>query len=131
MTDRQALQNKEAQPAITKFQTQATVALPYAVGRYPTARYSLIKAQPKTGRKRQIRRHMKHIYHPIVGDTTHGDGKHNQLFREQFNCHRLLLHAARLSVNHPVSGEALSIKAPLDETFSQIAKLFSLDVKKV
>jgi len=64
MTDRQALQNKEAQPAITKFQTQATVELPYAVGRYSAARYSLIKAWPRTGRKHQIRRHMKHIYHP-------------------------------------------------------------------
>ncbi len=131
MTDRQATQNKEAQPAITEFQTQATVELPYAVGRYPTARYSLIKARPRTGRKHQIRRHMKHIYHPIMGDTTHGDGKHNQLFREQFNCHRLLLHATGLSINHPVSGEALSIKAPLDETFLQVERLFSLNVKEI
>jgi len=124
MTDRQANQNKEAQSAVTEYQRLATVELPHAVGRYPAARYSLIKVNPKTGRKHQIRRHMKHIFHPIVGDTTHGDGKHNQLFRDVFDCQRLLLHASGLSFFHPVSGEFVSIAAPLDEPFSRIAELF-------
>ena len=131
MADRQANQNKEAQPAITGYQRLATTELPYAVGRYPTARYSLIKVNPQTGRKHQIRRHMKHIFHPIVGDTTHGDGKHNQLFREAFDCHRLLLHAAKLSFSHPVSGEALSINAPLDDAFLRVTELFSSGAKEV
>ena len=125
MTDRQANQNKEAQPTITGYQRLATAELPHAVGRYPTARYSLIKVNPQTGRKHQIRRHMKHIFHPIVGDTTHGDGKHNQLFRDAFDCQRLLLHASGLSFIHPVSGEFVSIDAPLDEPFSRIADLFT------
>jgi len=124
MTDRQATQNKEAQPAITSYQRLATVELPHSVGRYPAARYSLIRISPKTGRKHQIRRHMKHIFHPIVGDTTHGDGKHNQLFRGAFDCQRLLLHASGLSFIHPVSGGPVSIDAPLDEPFSRIADLF-------
>lgn len=124
MTDRQADQNKAAQPAITEYQRLATVELPHSVGRYPTARYSLINVSPKTGRKHQIRRHMKHIFHPIVGDTTHGDGKHNQLFRDAFDCQRLLLHASGLSFTHPVSSKPVSIDAPLDEPFSRIADLF-------
>lgn len=124
MTDRLADQDKAAQPAITEYQRLATVELPHAAGRYPTARYSLISVSPKTGRKHQIRRHMKHIFHPIVGDTTHGDGKHNQLFRDAFDCQRLLLHASGLSFAHPVSGEPVSINAPLDEPFSRITDLF-------
>jgi len=124
MSDRRADQNKAAQPAITEYQRLATVELPLAVGRYSTARYSLINVSPKTGRKHQIRRHMKHIFHPIVGDTTHGDGRHNQLFRDAFDCQRLLLHASGLSFIHPESGEPVSIDAPLDEPFSRIADLF-------
>jgi len=124
MSDRRANANKEAQPAITEYQRLATVELPYAVGRYPSARYSLIKIQPKTGRKHQIRRHMKHIFHPVVGDTTHGDGKHNQLFREQFSCRRLLLHATRLRFCHPVSGDSLLIEASLETTFSRVTEMF-------
>lgn len=79
-TDRLAIPDKEAQSAITHFMRLATVELPEPVGRYPTARYSLMHLQPITGRKHQLRRHMKHIFHPIVGDTTHGDGCHNRFF---------------------------------------------------
>jgi tRNA pseudouridine65 synthase len=63
---------------------------------------------------------MKHIFHPIIGDTSHGDGVHNAFFRQQFNCHQLLLAATELSFTHPTSGEAISITAPLDSVFSQI-----------
>ncbi|OQX60265.1 MAG: tRNA pseudouridine(65) synthase TruC [Helicobacteraceae bacterium 4484_230] len=120
MTDAKADKNKEAQSAVTEYTKLATVELPYPVSRYPTARYSLLKLIPKTGRKHQIRRHMKHILHPIVGDTTHGRTEHNRLFREKFNCHRLLLSAVRLSFTHPLNKQPLSITAPLDDTFGQI-----------
>ena len=122
MTDAKAQQDKAAQPAVTAYQRLATVELPFAVGRYPSARYSLLRLNPQTGRKHQLRRHMKHIFHPIVGDTSHGDGKHNTLFREQFNCHRLLLHAEQLSIEHPYSREQLSLTAGLDEAFSTTIK---------
>ena len=124
IADRQADQQKAAQTALTEYQRVATVELPHPVGRYPSARYSVVELTPTTGRKHQLRRHMKHIFHPIVGDTTHGDGKHNQLFRQVLDCHRLLLHAVKLNFNHPLSGKALSIEAPLDETFSRIIKVF-------
>ncbi|MEY3001813.1 MAG: tRNA pseudouridine(65) synthase TruC, partial [Pseudomonadota bacterium] len=75
---------KEDQEAYTAYERIQTVELPFSVGRYATARYSLIKLTPKTGRKHQLRRHMKHIFHPIIGDTKHGRGEHNQFFRETF-----------------------------------------------
>lgn len=77
MTDNKALRDKPAQPAVTHYRRLGIAELPFAVGRYPTARYSLLRVSPKTGRKHQIRRHMKHIFHPVVGDTSHGDGRHN------------------------------------------------------
>ncbi|MGZ5056950.1 MAG: tRNA pseudouridine(65) synthase TruC [Methylobacter sp.] len=120
MTDRLAQQDKAAQTAITHYRRLATVELPFAVGRYPTSRYSLLELSPKTGRKHQLRRHLKHIFHPIVGDTTHGDGKHNDFFRQQLNCRQLLLASTRLSFPHPVTGQRLEIQAPLDAGFSRI-----------
>jgi tRNA pseudouridine65 synthase len=101
----------EPQPAVTAYRKLAQVELPHAVGRYQTARYSLLEVQPETGRMHQIRKHMKHIFHPIVGDTTHGDGKHNQLFRVQFDVRRLLLVATELQFQHPYSKEHLTIKS--------------------
>lgn len=124
MTDQQADPGKAAQQAVTEYQRHATVELPYAVSRYRTARYSLLEVRPKSGRKHQIRRHMKHIFHPVVGDTTHGDGKQNQLFRDVFDCHRLLLHAAQLSFIHPTESRAVVIEAQPDEDFSKAMGLF-------
>lgn len=115
---------KEAQEAQTYYECLATVELPYAVSRYPVARYSLVKLLPKTGRKHQLRRHMKHIFHPIVGDTKHGRGEHNQLFREKFECHRLLLHSHRVSFIHPVTQEKLVLEAEVDGTFMMLFEDF-------
>lgn len=120
MTDSQAQQDKTAQPAVTEYHRLATAELPYAVGRYSTARYSLLRLTPNTGRKHQIRRHMKHIFHPIVGDTTHGDGRQNDFFRDQFNCHRLLLAATELEIVHPATQQPLLIQAPLDGEYQRI-----------
>lgn len=124
ITDRNANPDKAAQHAITGYRRLATVELPHPVGRYATARYSLISVTPRTGRKHQIRRHMKHIFHPIVGDTTHGDGKHNTLFRQQFNCHRLLLAATTLTFTHPARGNTLRIQANPDAAFGAITDMF-------
>ena len=126
IADAHADQDKPAQEAITHYQRLAMTELPYSVGRYASARYSLLELQPKTGRKHQLRRHMKHIFHPIVGDTTHGDGKHNALFREQFDCQRLLLHADTLQFTHPHRAEVLQLAAPLPLDFAPLAaKLFA------
>ena len=73
---------------------------------------------------------MAHLRHPIVGDTSHGDGKHNAMFREHFDCQRLLLHAAYLSFNHPKTGELIEINAPLDTFFSELLLRLNLVFNK-
>jgi tRNA pseudouridine65 synthase len=118
--DPYAQQDKEPQSAITGFNRLATVDLPFAVGRYPTSRYSLVEVIPHTGRRHQIRRHFKHIFHPLMGDVNYGEGRHNRFFRDQFHCPRLLLHAAELTFPHPVSDLPMTVTAPLDETFARL-----------
>jgi tRNA pseudouridine65 synthase len=107
-------------PALTRYRTLARTELPYAVGRYPSSRYSLLEVCPRTGRFHQIRRHFHHIYHPLIGDTTHGEGRHNRFFREAFGVQRLLLHAQALCVVHPRTGLELCIRAPLDEEWTRL-----------
>ncbi|KPJ95842.1 MAG: hypothetical protein AMJ53_01895 [Gammaproteobacteria bacterium SG8_11] len=124
MTDALADQNKPAKPAVTRYQRLAIIERPIPVGRYQTCRYSLLTAFPLTGRKHQIRRHMKHIFHPVVGDTTYGDGAHNKIFREQFGCHRLLLHASNMVFTHPYLKKPITIDAPLDSEFENILSRF-------
>jgi len=124
MTDAKARKDKEAQEAVTAYERLAAVELPIPVGRYETARYSLVKLRPETGRKHQLRRHMKHLLHPIVGDTKYGRTEHNNLFREQFGCHRLLLASTEMRLPHPVTGEPLRISARPGEMFEAIMRRF-------
>lgn len=107
--------------ALTEYDRLATVELPHAVGPYQTARYSLVRAHPKTGRWHQIRRHFNYVSHPIVGDTTHGDDEHNRFYREHFSLHRLLLSAVSLHCRHPVTNAEMDIRTTLDD---DLAKLF-------
>lgn len=107
-------------PAITAYRRLATVELPIATGRYASSRYSLILAQPKTGRRHQLRRHFKHIFHPIVGDTRYGDGRHNRLFREQLDCEGLLLTAVGVGFCHPLTGRRVTISTTPPPAFSQV-----------
>lgn len=118
---------KEEQTAQTYYERVDTVELPYAVSRYLTARYSLIKLYPQTGRKHQLRRHMKHIHHHMIGDTKHGRGEHNKLFRKKFGSYRLLLHALSLHLKHPVTQKEISISAGIDNTFRNIFESFGWD----
>jgi len=112
--------NAEAQPAQTRYRRLATVELPVRVDRYPSSRYALVELQPLTGRWHQLRRHMKHIAHPIIGDATHGKGRHNRLFQELFGHQRLLLAATGMRLAHPVSGLALNLQAGLAEDFAEV-----------
>jgi tRNA pseudouridine65 synthase len=89
-------------PAVTAFRRVHTVD-----------RWSLVEAAPRTGRLHQIRRHLKHLGHPLVGDVNYGKGDVNRLFRERFGLHRLALHAAAIGLAHPFTGAPLTIAAPL------------------
>lgn len=86
------------------------------------AAYSLVEVEPKTGRRHQIRRHLKHIDHPIIGDTKYGRGAHNRFFRERFGVYRLLLHARSLDLPHPATDEWLHIE--VDETEERAWRMF-------
>lgn len=113
------------QDAMTEYEPIKNFEHPFPVRPYATARYSLLKVMPKTGRQHQIRRHLKHIFHPIIGDTCYGDGKHNQHCRKHFACKRLMLHASRLHFVHPYTGEQLALKAPKPPCFDQIVSLLT------
>jgi tRNA pseudouridine65 synthase len=116
--------HKAPQDAVTHYTRLATIELPIPVGRYSTARYSLVQVQPETGRMHQIRKHFAHIRHYIVGDKRHGDWRHNEMFREQLQSPFLLLHAAKLSFTHPFSAEPLIIEAPMPQNMHRLCLQF-------
>lgn len=82
--------------------------------RFPSTRVALLEAEPLQGRRHQIRRHLKHIAHPILGDATHGKGPLNRAVAAHLGVKRLWLHAQRLAFAHPVSGAPLVLTAPHD-----------------
>ena len=116
------------QPAVTRFRTLATVELPHRVDRYPSSRYALVELEPLTGRRHQIRRHLKHISHPIIGDATFGKGRHNRLFQELFGSQRLLLACTSMSLRHPVTGVELKLEAPPSEDFAGLLRQLGWEV---
>ncbi|MBX9960428.1 MAG: pseudouridine synthase [Burkholderiaceae bacterium] len=107
----------EVQDAQTRYRTLARHELPLPYGGFPATRCALVELQPVTGRRHQLRRHMKHIAHPILGDATHGKGPLNRAVAELLGVQRLWLHALRLELTHPVSGTALRIEAPCDQAW--------------
>jgi len=113
--------DKKPQDAVTSYTTIATIELPFYVDRYPTTRYSLLQVKPQTGRRHQIRLHMKHISHPIVGDTNYGKTPHNKFFASHYDCHRLMLHAHTISFTEPDCAQPTTITAPVaDEQFQRV-----------
>lgn len=110
-------------PALTRFERIATCELELPSAGFATSRYALLRAWPETGRFRQIRRHLKHASHHLVGDTSHGDGRHNRNFRT-LGIHRMLLHARRLGFAHPATGARIEAVAPPDAGFARALALF-------
>ena len=121
-SDFMARTGKPAQAAVTEVERLAMCELPFAVDRYPTARYALLRATPHTGRKHQIRRHLRHLGHPIIGDVNHGVGKHNRFFAEHFGARRLLLACVELSFKHPRTGMMVAVRAPLASEFATVLR---------
>lgn len=120
IADALARADKAPQPAVTDYRRVATAELARPVGRYASARYALVEACPRTGRRHQIRRHLAHIAHPVIGDTTHGDGRHNALAREALGCQRLMLAAVRLEFLHPGTGATIDLRAPVAPEFGAV-----------
>jgi len=106
--------------AITDFRTLIQYELPFPDRHHPTSRYSLVELQPRTGRRHQIRRHLKHAAHPIIGDTTHGDHRQNKGFVTRFALDRMLLSATKLSLYHPDTDQPLALETTLGYTFADL-----------
>lgn len=117
----------EPQPkreARSQFRRLAATEISVAIEGYPSSRYSLVELYPETGRKHQLRRHMQHIAHPIIGDTNYGRTRHNHYFAERFGSSRLMLAATGLSFVHPASGERITLRAEPDESFKRVLTIF-------
>jgi tRNA pseudouridine65 synthase len=107
----------ERVPAMTRFRRLA---------RSPVDRCSLVLAQPETGRLHQIRRHLHHISHPIVGDVNHGSGAINRHYRAQYGLHRLALHASSIAFDHPTTGERMVASAPVPDDLLRVLQALDL-----
>ncbi|MHC4820204.1 MAG: RluA family pseudouridine synthase [Planctomycetota bacterium] len=84
--------------------------------------YALVQARPLTGRTHQIRVHFAHGGHPILGDATYGDRKRNEEARGKWGLWRHFLHARRIELDHPVTGESLRIESPLPDELARVLK---------
>jgi tRNA pseudouridine65 synthase len=106
--------------AITQYQCLTQYRLPYPVSRYQEAYCSMVNITPQQGRKHQIRRHFKHIHHPLIGDTRYGCRHYNKLFRQFDVTSRLCLHATRLQFQHPINQQMITIEAPFDPSLQAL-----------
>ena len=98
--------------ARTEYAPVGTCELDYPVSRYPSARFSLVRCFPHTGRYHQIRLHLRHFRHPVMGDSQHGDKPQNRAFAAQTGATGLMLHARRFEFTHPDGGR-LALEAGL------------------
>ncbi|RYE29317.1 MAG: pseudouridylate synthase [Sphingobacteriaceae bacterium] len=118
-------ENGTLQEAFTAYKTLQRAELDVPLGAHPSSRYSLVEVKPETGRMHQLRKHFSHIFHPIIGDRTHGCNKQNRMFKANWQMETMLLHAAELSFLHPATGLPILIKAPLQKEFMQAMQLMN------
>lgn len=108
------------QDAFTAFETLQKTELDLPFGKHPTSRYSLVDLHPTTGRMHQLRKHMAHIFHPIIGDRPHGCNKQNKFFKEHFEMDSMLLHAREIKFSHPDSEDLMEISANYQPEFKRM-----------
>lgn len=126
IADFDSKKDREPQEAQTFFRCLKKVEIPEQVDRYPTSRYSLVEATPKTGRKHQIRRHLRHLNHPIIGDVSHGDGQQNRYFEKRFLFRRMYLCATSLSFQHPYTNQNITIATDVCDDFQSTLQTLGL-----
>lgn len=117
--DRRSARGLQVQAALTHFETLACYALPLPDREFSHTRCALLALMPETGRRHQLRRHCKHMAHPILGDTTHGKGPLNRAVAGWLGMQRLWLHAQTLVLAHPVSGVLLQVQAAPDAAWQR------------
>lgn len=127
--DKYVNRDKPPQAAQSYYQSVATASLDVALGKYNSVRYSLVKVLPKTGRRHQIRRHLAHLRHPIIGDINYGDNKQNPFFNQYFGFKRLMLIAKQLEFVHPITKKPMNISVEFDQQWQNVfnALAWSID----
>jgi tRNA pseudouridine65 synthase len=121
-------ENGVLQEAYTSYKTLKRAELNIPLGAHPTSRYSMIEASPTTGRMHQIRKHLAHVFHPIIADRTHGCNKQNRMFKDKWKMTTMLLHASMLSFTHPITSDNIIIEAPLQPEFIRVMGLMNWDI---
>lgn len=114
----------EMQDALTHYHRLNCVELPIAVPPYESSRYALLEVQPITGRMHQIRRHLNYAAYPIIGDSSHGDLRHNRSFAHHLGIERLWLHATHLTLLNPLDDQPLTITAPWSSAWQSVMAKF-------
>jgi len=117
--------------AYTCYKTLKYFELDLPFGQHQTSRYSLVELHPTTGRYHQLRMHMAHIFHPIIGDRPHGCNKQNKLFKEHFKMMDMMLHALNLEFYHPIKNQRIKVDVDYSQNFKKIlTKLTSENIHK-
>ena len=116
----------KVQEAVTRFKLLSTSEIDVPFGEHMTSRYSLIKIKPETGRMHQIRKHCKHLRHPIIGDRPYGCNKQNKLFKERWNLTKMMLHAWRLEFIHPITKKLLLLEGQFPGEFLRMKEELKL-----
>jgi 23S rRNA pseudouridine955/2504/2580 synthase len=88
------------------------------LGQAPEA--ALVEVEIETGRTHQIRRHFAAIGHPVAGDAKYGDFPFNRRLKAEVGLRRMFLHAARIGLAHPVTGQAMTFRAPVPPELAEV-----------
>lgn len=115
----------EPQRAVTLYKRISQTVYPAAIGPYESSRYSYLQLFPQTGRRHQLRRHLAHLRHPIIGDKRYGDINHNKYFVENLDCKNLLLHALSMKIE-VTEGKSIELFAPLQTHFTAALNALNL-----
>lgn len=121
-------ENGALQDAVTHFKTLSRTEIDLPLGKFTTSRYSLVEANPETGRMHQIRKHFAHIFHPILADRPHGCNKQNKLWKDRFDMDTMMLHAQTLQFLHPRTNAPIDIQAPLQPEFLRVLNLLNIAI---
>ncbi|GAA5036844.1 tRNA pseudouridine(65) synthase TruC [Marivirga lumbricoides] len=120
-------ENGRLQEAVTHYKTLSRTEIDVPLGQHATSRYSLVEVKPETGRMHQIRKHLAHINYPIIGDRPHGCNKQNKLFKERWEMDKMMLHASKMQLQHPINRREITIEAKISEEFQRTLKFLTFE----
>ncbi|WP_267740427.1 pseudouridine synthase [Myroides injenensis] len=121
--------NGQLQDARTSYKTLQRVEVAVPFGKHDTSRYSLVEAYPETGRQHQLRKHFKHIFHPILGSRPHGCNKQNKLWLDRFGLGAMLLHGLSLKFEHPITKQEIILRATIDNEYRKYNEVLGFDLE--